>query len=230
MGDLGKTMKKIGIFLFCFFACVHADPKVGGLKQRVCNVLPSLEGWCSQEKAINFIDLILEIKPTVYVEIGVWGGSSIFPVASALKFLGQGVVYAIDPWDRLECVKYYDPVEDEADLKWWNKVNINYARDSYYNMLKKYGLEKYVTTLPMTSELAAYQIDEIDILYIDGNHCEIPTVNDVMIYLPKVKKGGYIWMNDSSWTSRQAGVVLLSESCDVIKLIDGGNCILFRKR
>ena len=89
-------MKKILILCCCFFS-LSADTGIDALKQNVQTVLPTLEGWCSKSKANHFIDLILAVKPEVYVEIGVFGGSSIFPVASALKYLGKGVVIGIDP-------------------------------------------------------------------------------------------------------------------------------------
>ncbi len=231
---MGETVKKIRLsFLFwfvCLFSYVHADSQVDGLKQHVYNVIPSLEGWCSKEKAGHFIDLVFEVKPKVCVEIGVFGGSSLFPVASALKYLGEGIIYGIDPWDKLECIKYYDPIENAADLQWWAKINLLYIYYSYLNMLRKHGLEEYCKTIKMTSEKAASQIDAIDILYIDGNHSEECSEQDVTLYLPKVRDGGYIWMNDTLWPTRQRAVKQLSEACDVVKMIDNGNCILFKKR
>jgi len=225
-----KTITRSVLFFFCLFASLHADPKVEGLKQKVCNVLPSLEGWCTTEKALSFIDLVLEVQPEVYVEIGVFGGRSLFPVASALKFLGKGTVIGIDPWDKIECIKYYDPIADQLNLQWWGKVNLNYIYSSYISMLKKYELEKFCRTIRATSEKAAAEIDAIDILYIDGNHSEEASLLDVVLYLPKVRQGGYVWMNDSLWPDRQTAVELLLEECDAVKLIDNGNCILFKKR
>lgn len=222
-------MKKL-LFLFCCLFSLHADTTVDALKQNVCSVLPTLEGWCSKTKAIEFIDLVLEVKPEVCVEIGVFGGSSLFPVASALKYLGKGIIIGIDPWDKIECIKYFDPIEDAEHLKWWGSLNINYVYQAYNNMLKKHKLDNFVKTIKATSEEAAPLIDKIDILYIDGNHSETCSVQDVLLYLPKVRTGGYIWMNDTLWKERQEAVDLLAVACDVVKLIDNGNCILFKKR
>ncbi len=226
-------MKKIFsclFLLFCSFANLHAEQTVEDLKLRVCSILPTLYGWCSQEKAVNFIDLVLETKPQVCVEIGVFGGSSVLPVASALKFLGQGVIIGIDPWDKLECIKDFDPVQDKAHLEWWGNVNLENIFISYFNMLKRYKLVDYCITMRTTSQKAASEIDSIDILYIDGNHSEINSTEDVTLYLPKVRSGGYIWLDDLLWPGTQKAKNLLSESCDEIKLIDNGNCILFKKR
>lgn len=223
-----KVITCFTLFFVSLFSSAQAND-VEALKQRVCNVLPHLEGWCSREKALNFIDLVLEVKPSVCVEIGVFGGGSLFPVASALKFLEHGTIYGIDPWDRAECMKNLDPVKDKAHIEWWSKVNLTYIYYSYLNMLRRYEVEEYVTTLKLSSEKAAPEVGEIDILYIDGNHTEAAISRDVELYLPKVRSGGFIWLNDTLWEATQPAVEMLLESCDVIKLIDSGNCILFRK-
>lgn len=218
-------------WIACLWACaaLFAEP-VEDLKRSVCEGIPQLYGWCTKEKAVQFIDLVLEVKPDVCVEIGVFGGRSLFPVASALKFLGKGIVVGIDPWSKEEIIPYFDPVKDEAHINWWSKLNFDQIHSSYLNMLSQYQLEDYVITLRTTSELASYAIGAIDILYIDGNHQEIISNQDVRLYLPKVRKGGYIWLNDSLWRDLQSSVDLLFEECDFVKLVDGGNCILFKKR
>lgn len=223
-------MKKIIACLLCLFSVMHGQVREEFLKDQVCNLLPSLEGWCSKEKAMNFIDLVLEVEPQLCVEIGVFGGASLFPVASALKYLGKGIVVGIDPWEKSECIKYYHPINEQADFKWWSSIDFDYIFDSYNFMLKRYGLLDYCVTIKSTSERAAFCFQNIDILYIDGCHDEAVSTNDVNLYYPRVRKGGYIWLNDAFWPKRQNAVDLLSESCDFIKSIDNGNCLLFRKR
>ncbi len=237
LGNLGETMKKFAfLFLIAFLPFAYGGKKIeqeniDELKQFVAKYLPSFEGWCSKEKAFNFIDLVLEMKPQTCVEIGVFGGSSIFPVASALKFLNEdGAVIGIDPWDKLECIKYFDPVKDEVDLKWWGNLNLERIYYSYTNLIRRFNLQDYCITIRATSKDAAPEVGEIDILYIDGNHGEEATNLDVALYLPKVRHGGCIWMNDALWESRQEALDLLLEECDAVKMVDNGNCILFKKR
>ncbi|MFI5334316.1 MAG: hypothetical protein ACHQT8_04015, partial [Chlamydiales bacterium] len=64
-----KFTTSIFVSLIVFIAPARAETEVDALKQRVCNVLPHLEGWCSKEKALNFIDLVLDVQPKVCVEI-----------------------------------------------------------------------------------------------------------------------------------------------------------------
>lgn len=230
-------MEKFILFLFCFAISLHADTaplhtdlKVESLKNKVLHALPYFEGWCTEEKALNFVELVLEVKPEVCVEIGVFGGRSLLPVALALKLLGKGIVIGIDPWNREECIKYYDPIKDEADLRWWSNLNFEYVYSDYQAMIKKLLVEKYCFTLRTTSEDAVSEIGVIDILHIDGNHSEIASLQDVALYLPKVRAGGYIWMTDALWGERRRAVEQLQKFCDVVKVIEGGNCILFKKR
>ena len=217
------------IALFCLSFSLYADP-VHDLKTKVAEVVPSLYGWCTKEKALEFVDLVLAVKPDVCVDIGVFGGSSLFPVAAALQFLDHGIVVGIDPWNKEEVVKHLDPVKDQVHISWWSKLNYEQIYGAYLNMLSQYQLEDYVITLRTTSELASYTIGDIDILYIDGNHSEQISNQDVRLYLPKVRTGGYIWLNDALWSEFQSSVDLLFESCDVVKVIDSGNTILFRKK
>lgn len=226
-------MKKYLIFfgmMMKLFPLLHAETEIEQLKKQICNVHPSFEGWCSREKALTLIDLVLEIHPKVCVDIGVFGGSSLFPIASTLKFLGSGIVIGIDPWDKLESIKDFDPVQDEAHLKWWSQLDFNYIYDTYLKALKRFGVEKYCITIKATSVRAAAAIDHIDLLHIDGNHSEEGFRSDVELYLPKVRSGGYILLNDSLWGNAQDAVDLLLTSCDVVRLIDFGNCIVFKKR
>jgi hypothetical protein len=230
LGNLGKKMKKTILILIGAVQILYANPDTDSLKQQVLTQLPFVDGWCSREKAVNFIDLAVSEQPEIWVEIGVFGGSSLLPTASAFKFLQHGKVIAIDPWDKIECIKYYDPIKDNADLKWWGNLNLNQIYSRFLNLLKANQLEPYCEIIRTTSEKAAANIGQIDVLYIDGNHSEIISTQDVKLYLPKVRSNGYIWMNDSTWEQRQQAVEILAEQCDVIKMIDNGNCILFRKR
>ena len=58
-------------------------------------------GWCSNDKAGCIIDIVSEIcndtENPVCVEIGVYGGKSVIPVALELK-RHVGTIHAIDPW------------------------------------------------------------------------------------------------------------------------------------
>ena len=53
--------------------------------------------------------------------------------------------------------------------------------------------------------------------------------------MPKVKIGGYIWVDDALWTDSTGYVTtkkaydFIADHCEFIKSVDDGNCLLYRK-
>lgn len=197
---------------------------------KMIEVLSSFPGWCSIEKALEIFNLVIETRPSLCVEIGVFGGSSLFPFASALKLLGKGVVVGIDPWDRVEAIKHFNLPEDAEHLAWWGSIDLNRVFLTYSDLISKYCLNEYVITLKSTSKTSSAIINSpIDILHLDGNHSEFGINSDVALYLPKVRTGGSIMINDALSIQTQPALKLLFHSCELVKVIDNGNCLLFKK-
>lgn len=201
-----------------------------GYKSKVLPNLPQIDGWCSHDKAQNMMDLIYDTQPKVCVEIGVFGGSSIYPTASALSFLNSGVVYAIDPWSKEACGEGYEPGDPNYD--WWTSIDLEQIYSRFMAMLQRHKLNNYCAVMRMTSTEACIYFGEemIDILHIDGNHSEDSALNDAELFLPKVKKGGYIWFDDVNWASTSKAIEFLNEHCDQLPEMFANNCILFQKR
>lgn len=226
-------MKKFLFLMLALGSTIQADYSLNDIEiaqQDILEMLPKLQGWCSTEKALAIFDLVLEVRPKTYVEIGVFSGSSLFPAALALKLIGEGTLIGIDPWDHEESVKYFDPITEKKRIDNWKKFNLDTLYSSYLQCLKDYELEGYVQTLKKTSFQAIKEIDSIDILHIDGNFGGNMPLRDVKLYLPKVKKGGYIWLNDAMY--QQSAQEVLLQSCDFVKAVDLDclTSILFRKR
>ncbi len=226
-------MKKKFTILFVLLSVstfLRADLDENKLKRRIHLIQESAEGWCSEEKAQAFADLVVKVKPKVCVEIGVFGGASLIPVACALKALGSGIILGIDPWDNAECVKYLDYAEDKEHIDWWSSVKLNFV---YYHFLDKlilYELEDCCRILKMTSDRAVSEIGEIDILHIDGQRSQEQTLKDAKTYFPKVVSGGYIWVGDTLFYNKQKAIDFLLEKCEIETVVDNGNCVLFKKR
>jgi predicted O-methyltransferase YrrM len=201
-------------------------------EQYKAETLPHLrliEGWCTPEKADKMMDLIYETHPQICVEIGVFGGSSIFPTAKALKYLGKGVVFAIDPWQNEECVKGYSP--SNPNFRWWYEAPLPDIYQHFLNNLQRYDLFAYCPILRMTSAWAVqlFSDESIDILHIDGNHTEEAALEDATLYLPKVKKGGYIWFDDIDWESTKKAGQYLKEHCRLDQTRSTKSYALFQK-
>ncbi len=182
----------------------------------------SIEGWCPLSKAKTLAKFILDAKAEYCVELGVFGGSSFIPQAMALKQLGRGRAYGIDPWSR-EAV--LEGMVDPRNIEWWgSKVNLEQIYAKCVAAIAVRGLAEYCTLLRNKSADVHHMFapESIDLLHIDGNHSRITSLADAVNYLPKVKRGGLIVFDDIHWNdggdlpTQTAVQYLLSSGCVVI--------------
>lgn len=141
----------------------------------------------SQGKIIH--DLILKCAPTNVVEIGCFIGVSSVWIGSALKELGRGHLYSVDLFES----KFPAP-----PFHWGFLENpLDFAIDK----IKMAGLDGYVEFVQMNSgkfakRLKASGADQIDFLFIDGDHSIAGCLDDFVNYYPFVKEGGKILLHD----------------------------------
>lgn len=181
------------------------------------NIINGLEGWCSEDKITKLYDLIIDKKPLNVVEIGVFGGKSLLSQAFALKDNKRGIIHGIDSWRSSDCI---EGMTNNDAIYWWKILDYEKIYNGCVNAIITNNLQDYVQLHRMTSEEYSNNINyEIDILHIDGNHEEESSCRDVELYLPKVKKDGYIWFDDANWHQTQKAVNLLENKFNC-KLID----------
>jgi hypothetical protein len=151
-------------------------------------------GWCSLNKAGCIIDCINDLytssKKLTCVEIGVYGGKSVLPVVLELKRLKLGVMHAIDPWDNIEATKGY--TDNHYDF--WKSVDLENIYNIFNYIIKENDCEQYVKIYRTTSDEAPI-IDDIDFLYIDGQHTD-QALKDAEKYANNVNIGGYCIADD----------------------------------
>lgn len=157
--------------------------------------MDQVSGWCSHAKASILIDIIQKTKPTTIVEIGVWGGKSLIPMAYTLKKQGKGKIYGIDPWDNQESIQ---GVTNPVNLSYWQTVNHERVFQTLVDHLRQFDLKDHAILIRSSSENAPL-IENIDVLHIDGNHSSITSYLDVTKWVPLVKSGGWIIVDDISW-------------------------------
>ena len=111
------------------------------------------------------------------VEIGVFRGVH---AESILKSLSIETLYLVDPYES-----YVDN---------WNQTSSEALTNAYFNAI--YRLARYrdkVVWVKKSSEQAVNSIpDNLDFVYIDGNHNYEFVKEDIKLYYPKVKKDGML--------------------------------------
>lgn len=183
------------------------------LKQRAFDAMHQLEGWCTDQKAAILIDLVLMKSPETIVEIGVFGGKSLVPMAFALKEIGKGKIYGIDPWSAEASTEGMDGVNYE----WWHNLDHDGIFIGLMRKIFQFNLISYIDLIRSTSANAPL-IPNIDILHIDGNHSERASYIDVTKWVPLVNSGGLIIFDDINWTSsshdtNSSAVAWLNKNC-----------------
>ena len=180
-------------------------------KKQVTEYLPRLEGWCTKQKAERLMNIIVNTSADLYVEIGVFGGSSFFPAITALDYQNTGYGSAIDPCAVGPCLEGYD----DENYAWWSKVNYEKILLGFVTSMKETKLDQRYRLMRMTSKeaLSRFQNNSIKVLHIDGQHSEVSSLFDVMNWLEKVAPKGRIIFDDANWPMTQKAVDYLLQRC-----------------
>ncbi len=189
-----------------------------------------LEGWCSREKAEALAEIVLRDKPEVCVEIGVYGGRSLVPVAAALRQIGKGAIYGIETWRADVAIQHVTNAENDG---WWAALDFNRIKSTFLQFIAEQGLAMQVRIIEAPAADAAAMFGSIDYLHIDGAHSIFNAAEDTVLYGKKVRKGGTIVLDDANWpTTAPAQAILRSFSEEVRSLRNEAgevDCIIFRK-
>ena len=189
------------------------------VKALAMSAMKMLDGWCSDYKAATLMNFVWLIRPTTIVEIGVFGGKSLVPMAFALRATGQGKAYGIDPWSTDASTAYMEG----RNLKYWGTLNHDSVLDRLRQKIIDFDLTNYISLIRNTSE-DAEPIQNIDILHIDGNHSDECSYGDVIKWTPLVRSGGLIILDDITWHTMNRAPKWLDENCTrLLRVSDESN-------
>lgn len=204
------------------------------LKQEILVAISGMEGWCSNEKALAMAELILEQRPKLIVELGVFGGKSLVPQAIALRATGvDGLIIGIDPWKKDAALEGDNGPDNDA---WWSNVDLHHIHRRCIEEVWNNDLDRWCVVIRAKNDRCLrladnYGIDNIDILHIDANHSEITSCNDVINWVPRVRSGGYVWIDDADWPSTAKARELMLNYATLVKEIKSNNlCQLYQKK
>lgn len=166
------------------------------LFQTISLVQPKLHGWCSPQKAAALASAVLAFRPELIVEIGVFGGSSLIPLALAAKEIGRCKVMAIDPWLAVASV---EGQVNQADRDYWsNQQNHEMVYKDFLQKVSDLGLTEIVDIRRARSDDVEPPTN-IGLLHLDGNHSD-QAVKDVERFFPKCLVGSLAFVDDESWS------------------------------
>lgn len=182
-----------------------------------------LPGWPMPQREAQMAQLILDTRPNIVVELGVYGGRSLIPQSLALKYNGFGHIYGIDAWDAETVAKNAALGEDPITQK-----QLNIAYTACLDRIKELDLVRWATLLPWDSHEETEGFGNIDILNIDAGHSDQSSCRDVEVWLPRVRRGGFIWFDDVQWPSVKKALGMIEQHCEIES--DQGLYRLYRKK
>lgn len=143
------------------------------------------------------------------VEVGVWKGHAIsFLAQEMLKANKRNFkLYAVDIWGDWEALTE-DPEQP-------------YIYAIYNRVLETTGVRQYIEDIHEKSDLGAAKFLDgtLDFVYIDADHSYNNTKNDILAWLPKVKKGGILAGHDYYQESKSTGVKAAVDELHETKLL-----------
>jgi hypothetical protein len=138
------------------------------------------------------------------VELGVFGGGGVLPIAAAHKDLKCGFAFGVDSWDNIAPLEGTNTKENSD---WWATVDINSVYDSFRAAcLSEYWVGYIFHLKGRTDEFVdSFRDGSITLLHQDSNHASEVIIKELELWSPKMKIGGYWVVDDTSWPSTQLG-------------------------
>jgi len=124
---------------------------------------------------------------SVFVEIGTWEGDFSYEL---LTQTSCAKLYCVDPYKHFDADGYKDGMNTLSQ----NEFDKKYEKTK--DRFKRFG--DRVEFLRMTSKEAVKRFEDLSIeyIYVDGNHDYPYVEEDIRLWYPKVKKGGYLCGDD----------------------------------
>jgi len=179
--------------------------------------------------AAKLMDFVHEKECKTCVEIGSFGGGLTYPIAKALNFQKQGVLYAVDAWDREAAL---EGVEDLWQIKQLGSINYGGVYRNFQNLLNQTSINTCCITMPRRPQEAASSFNDqsIDLLLMNQINSSKQNLENVILYLPKVKDEGYVWVYKAEQPANAKAIAYLMKHCKWIREESNGiYCVLFQK-
>ena len=199
-----------------FFDTTAVEAEITPAARGLLTAVTALEDWCSPQKAMLLYSLARAHKPKTVVEIGIYGGRSIVPIAAALKDNGVGQVYGIETWSGSAATSYRTNIANDF---WWQNIDFPKLKGDFLQFVVQHRLQDTIRVVEAASDRCAGLFDRIDLLHIDGGHSTYGAAQDVVNYVSKVPSGGIIVYDDINWPSTAAGLDILRDSCRLLHVV-----------
>jgi predicted O-methyltransferase YrrM len=180
------------------------------IKKLIRNILhksrDQVEGSTTNDELIHLQKMVgLLKKGSTVVEVGSHRGRSAIAMAKVAKKNDSSRVYAVDPHLPFTGVngREFGPLDQEY----------------MYRAITEAGVGCYLFVVSLTSEGVsnAWGDEEVDLVFLDGDHSAEGVNKDVSIWASKLRKDGFLAFHDSNLEAVKSCVSKLVESGDWVE-------------
>jgi hypothetical protein len=160
-------------------------------------------GGSSLVKLFLLAELIINEELETIVEIGVYRGRLFLPLAGLMTALGRGKAIGIDPYTVADAVQN-DVKREGLDLVTWPEtIDWEGIHDEVRGGMARWETEAHSELLRARSDEVTdhFSAGQIDLIHVDGNHDMAAVTRDLELFLPLMKPGGILVMDDIAWPS-----------------------------
>jgi hypothetical protein len=124
------------------------------------------------------------------------------PMAFALQYLDEGVVFGVEPFQNRIAV---GTPTDETNDAWWQRVDFASIKTKLYRYISDRDLAGFAKMVELSSDqaFAAFTIRPpaggIDLLHIDGSHSPEQALRDVTNWTQLLAPRGIVVLDDIEW-------------------------------
>ena len=194
------------------------------LRRHVSNALEGIQidfgGGCSVSKGFVMARLIKKYRITDSLDIGVYRGRSLVPQAVAHREYTGGMAYGVDPWLNSEARESGNPALRYAIDKFVDTTNFQAIYEEVDALIRRLKLDQNCTLIREKSCDAVRYFESkgisFGLIHIDGNHDSERVMEDVSLYLPRLRRGGFVVMDDVSWDSVKSAYAVVSNRLEKI--------------
>jgi hypothetical protein len=190
------------------------------LRRDLASVVESIPlddgGGATSLKVFLLAELIISRNLEKIVEIGVYRGRLFLPLARLMARLGRGEAIGIDPYSASAAVQRDENLTGIDLVAWPETVDWEGIAAAVNAGIERWGAPGRARLVRERSEDVdlARELDgaPIDLLHVDGNHDRAAVVADLERFLPHMRPGSILVMDDIGWPSVRDSFERLSQT------------------
>lgn len=184
-------------------------------------------GGATALKVFLLAELIVNRGLSRIVEIGVYRGRLFLPLARLMFWLERGEMVGIDPWSAGAAVQHEAELEGIDLVEWPKTIDWDGMHANVRGHIERLGIRERARLIRQRSEdidlTAEFGDTPIDLLHVDGNHDREAVRQDIARFLPYMREGSILVMDDVGWPSvRDLYEEVAAEHRVLFRMTEGG--------